>query len=153
MKTTLRALALMSLLALTTSAQSKPDFSGDWKMNAARSSFGPLPPPSSMTRKITHVEPALTIIEDQSGDMGQQNTTRKFTTDGKEMSFESQGANVTSSAVWEGATLLVVTNVAAAGLQFIDRMTLSEDGKTMTSAVHITSPQGDVDLKVVFDKQ
>jgi hypothetical protein len=32
-------------------------------------------------------------------------------------------------------------------------MSISEDGRTLTSAVHIASAQGDLDLVVVFDKQ
>lgn len=69
------------------------------------------------------------------------------------MSFESQGAEITSSAVWDGSVIVVVSNVNVAGLQFVDRMTVSEDGKTLTSAVHITSPQGDLDITLVFDRQ
>jgi hypothetical protein len=34
-----------------------------------------------------------------------------------------------------------------------DKITLGDDGKTMTDAIHITSPQGELDLKIVFDKQ
>jgi hypothetical protein len=153
MKTILSALLALTMLAGTAAAADKPNFSGEWKMNAANSSFGPMPAPSSIVRKVTHAEPSLVIVEEQQGDGGPQNTTRKYTTDGKEMSFESQGAEVTSSAVWDGAALVVVSNVSVAGLQFVDRMTVSEDGKTLTSVVHITSAQGDLDIKLVFDRQ
>ena len=78
---------------------------------------------------------------------------RKYTTDGTAMAFESQGTQVTSSAVWEGNTLIVVSKVTAIGVQFTDKMTLSEDGNTLTSAVRIDSAQGGVDLKVVFDRK
>jgi hypothetical protein len=142
-------------LALVTAGQSavKPNFSGAWKMNLAKSDFGMLPPPTSMSRTITHAEPALTIVDEQKSDMGDQNTTRKYVTDGTEMSFEAGGAPVKSSAVWTENTLLVVSKVDAIGATFNDKMSLSEDGKTLTSRVHITSPQGEVDLTVVFDRQ
>jgi hypothetical protein len=153
MKTLLSALLASTMLAGTAAAADKPNYSGEWKMNAAKSSFGPMPAPSSIVRKVTHSEPSLVIVEEQLSDLGAQNTTRKYTTDGKEMSFEAQGAEVTSSAVWDGNVLVVVSNVNVAGLQFVDRMTVSEDGKTLTSAVHITSPQGDLDIKLVFDRQ
>jgi hypothetical protein len=39
------------------------------------------------------------------------------------------------------------------GATFTDKMSLSSDGRTLTSLVHITSPQGDIDITVVFDKQ
>jgi hypothetical protein len=153
MKTILCALLACLLLASSTAAAEQPNFSGDWKMNAAKSTFGPLPAPTSISRKITHAEPSLTIVEEQVSDMGVQNTTRKYTTDGKEMTFESQGAHVTSSAVWDGSVLVVVSSVAEVGVQFTDRMSLSEDGKTLISSIHITSAQGELDLKVVFDRQ
>ena len=153
MTTILRALLALTMLVGTAAAADKPNYSGEWKMNAAKSSFGPMPAPSSIVRKVTHSEPSLVIVEEQLSDLGAQNTTRKYTTDGKEMSFEAQGAEVTSSAVWDGAAIVVVSNVNVAGLQFVDRMTVSEDGKTLTSAVHITSPQGDLDIKLVFDRQ
>jgi hypothetical protein len=153
MKALLRALFVVAVVGHAASAAEKPDFTGNWTMNAAKSSFGGLPPPSSMSRSISHVEPLLNIVEEQVSDLGTQSTTRKYTTDGKEMSFESQGAHVTSSATWNGSDLIVVSNVAEAGLQFTDQMTLSDDGRTLTSAVRITSTQGTVDLKVVFDRK
>jgi hypothetical protein len=41
----------------------------------------------------------------------------------------------------------------SAGVKFTDRMSLSADGKTLTSKVRITTPQGDGDLTIVFDRQ
>ena len=150
----------MNLLALllafvVTAGQpaAKPDFSGDWKINVAKSSFGPLPAPSVMNRSISHKEPALTIVEEQQSAMGDQKTTRKYVTDGSEITFEVQGMSVPSTASWQERALVFVSRVDAAGLTITDRMTLSADGKTLTSAVHITSPQGDADITVVFDKQ
>jgi hypothetical protein len=153
MNATFRALCVLTLLAGPAAAADKPNFSGDWKMNAAKSNFGPVPGPASFVRKVTHAEPSLVIVEDQQGDMGPQNTARKFTTDGKEMSFEANGAEVKGSAVWDGNVLVVTSRVDAIGVQFTDRMTVSDDGRTLTSAVHIASPQGDIDITVVFDRQ
>jgi len=48
---------------------------------------------------------------------------------------------------------VVVSKVDIVGLQFNDRMTLSEGGKVMTSVVHITSAQGDADITLVFERQ
>jgi hypothetical protein len=142
-------------LALATAGQSavKPNLSGEWKINLSKSDFGMLPPPASMSRTIAHAEPAITIVEQQRSDMGDQNSTRKYVTDGTETSFEVGGALVKSSAAWTDDTLVVVSKVDAIGATFNDKMSLSADGKTLTSRVHITSPQGEVDLTVVFDRQ
>jgi hypothetical protein len=153
MKATLSALVALALLASSSAAADKPNFSGEWKMNAVKSNFGPVPAPTSFVRKVTHAEPSLVIVEEQQGDLGTQNTTRKLTTDGKEMSFESNGAPVTGSAVWEGNALIVTSTVDAIGVRFTDRMTMSEDGRTLTSVVHVASPQGEIDITVVFDRQ
>jgi hypothetical protein len=153
MKAAFCALFALTILAGTVAAADKPNFSGDWKMNAAKSNFGPIPGPASITRKVTHAEPSLTIVEEQQGDQGTQVTTRKYTTDGTDMTFESSGAVVRGTAVWEGNTLILTSIVDAIGVTFTDRMSISEDGRTLTSAVHIASAQGDLDLVVVFDKQ
>ena len=143
------------LASLTALAQpsAKPDFSGEWKMNAARSDFGPVPAPSSMTRSITHAEPALTIVENQSGGMGEQSVTRKYVTDGSDTTFPSQGVDVKSSAKWADNTLVFLSSVDVVGITFNDTMSLSSDGKSLTSKVKITSPQGDVEVTIVFEKQ
>jgi hypothetical protein len=150
-KTAIGTILACAMLVGTAAAAEKPNFSGEWRMNASKSNFGPLPPPISITRKVTHAEPALTIVEEQKGDMGDQNTTRAYTTDGKEMTFQANGAEVKSAATWEGNAIVVISKVEIVGLEFNDKMTLSEDGQTLTSAIHISSPQGEVDILVVFE--
>jgi len=131
----------------------KPNFSGEWKLNLAKSDFGVLPAPSSIRRTITHAEPNLTIVEDQRSDFGDVSNTRKYVTDGTPTTFTSQGAEVKSSATWDDNVLVVVSKVEALGVAFSDRMMLSPDGKMLVSSIHISSPQGDVDISVAFDKQ
>jgi hypothetical protein len=143
----------VALLLVGSQPTAKPDFSGEWKMNPAKSDFGAVPPPDVLTRSITHKEPALTIVEVQRGLSGNQDGTRKYVTDGSPTTFQSSGTAVKSSANWEDTTLRVQSEVDMLGLTFDDRMTLSADGKTLTSMVGINSPQGKIDLKVVFDKQ
>ena len=153
MRTILRALVAVALLAGTAGAADKPNFTGTWKMNAAKSSFGGGPAPDSIDRTISHAEPLLQIEEEQLSPIGVQKTSRKYTTDGTAMSFESQGTQVTSSAVWQDNALVIVSKVAAIGVQFTDKMTLSADGNTLTSAVRIDTSQGGVDVTVVFDRK
>jgi len=149
----MKILAAAVLAVVSTVQTATPNFSGDWKMNLAKSDFGGLPAPSSIVRTITHAEPSMKIVETQRSDIGDQSTTRAYTINGAATTFTSQGAEVRTQAEWTGATLLVTSTVDAAGLTFKDRMSLSADGRTLTSLVHIASPQGEVDLTVVFDKQ
>ncbi len=151
----MKLLGTVLALALVAGGQgsAKPNFSGEWKLNPAKSDFGVLPPPSSIRRTITHAEPNLTIVEDHRSDFGDVSNTRKYTTDGSPTTFTSQGAEVKSSATWDDSVLVVVSKVDAAGIAFNDRMMLSPDGKMLVSSIHISSPQGEVDITVAFDKQ
>jgi hypothetical protein len=153
MKSIVSVLVVLTAFAGTAAAADKPNFSGEWKMNAAKSNFGGLPAPSAIVRKVTHAEPSLVIVEDQTSDLGTQSATRKYTTDGKETSFEANGAEVKGSAVWDGNAIVVNSTVDAIGIRFTDRMTMSEDGRTFTSVVRISSPQGELDITLVFERQ
>ena len=143
----------LTLAAASTAAQQKPNFSGNWKMNQVKSDFGPAPAPDTFTRKIVHAEPSISIDEVQGTPLGEQATSRKLTTDGKEGSFDVNGGQVKATATWEGTTLLVVSTVPGIGISFNDRMSLSADGKVLTSVVRLDTPDGTFDVKVVFEKQ
>ena len=134
-------------------AQQKPNFSGDWKINQVKSNFGAVPAPDTFTRKIVHADPSITIDEEQATPIGLQQTQRKMTTDGKESTFDVNGADVKATANWEGSTLVAITKVEVLGMTYNDRMSLSPDGKTLTSVVKLDTPQGALDITVVFDKQ
>jgi hypothetical protein len=143
----------LALIAHEAPAQSKPNFSGSWKMNVTRSDFGAIPAPTSIERKITHAEPSLVIVEAQDVGLGAQTVTRMYTTDGKGSTFVSQGAEVKGTGVWEGNEAVVTSEVEVVGIKYVDRMMLSPDGKTLTSVIKLATPQGDIDMKVVFEKQ
>jgi hypothetical protein len=131
----------------------KPNFSGEWTMNAAKSNFGQLPAPTKFVRKIQHSEPSLTVIEEQSAGGRDSTTTRKITTDGKSVTLELNGAFALCSSVWNGTDIVATTSLDSVGLKFTDRMSLSSDGKTLTSKVQIATPQGDGELTIVFERQ
>ena len=136
-----------------TNVTEKPNFSGQWTMNAAKNNFGQLPPPSSFVRKIEHVDPALTIVENQTAGGADSTTARKLATDGKTVTLELNGFAAACSAVWDGKDIIATTNLDSAGVKFTDRMSLSPDGKTLTSKVQIASAQGDGEVTIVFDRQ
>jgi hypothetical protein len=153
MKHNLLAVLAMLVISAASSAADKPNFSGAWKMNPAKSNYGAFPAPTSMTRKITLADPSLVIVEDQSGGGTDGTTTRTYTTDGKSSSFEINGTAISGSANWDSSDLIVYTVVDSAGLAFKDRMSLSTDGKELTSKVLMKSGQGDAEVTIVFDRQ
>src|SRR5476649_313863 len=99
------ALAMLTIVAGAIAANKpaaadKPNFSGEWTMNAAKSNFGQLPAPVKFVRKIQHSEPSLTVIEEQTAGGRDSTTTRKITTDGKSVTLELNGAAAICSSVW-----------------------------------------------------
>jgi hypothetical protein len=151
----MKAVCLIAALALAAAAAERPDFSGEWKLNLAKSTFGLLPAPTSFTRKVAHAEPSLTIADDQKGGTGDQSDTRTYTTDGKEIDYQANGANVKGAANWDGDTLVIRYNADAGGITFsiTEKMTLRGGNKTLTDGVHIVTPQGEIDVTYIFDKQ
>jgi hypothetical protein len=149
------ATALTLLVLLAAVAQAKPNFSGEWKLNPDKSDFGPMPPPDSMTLKIAHDEPSLQVNTTQTGAQGELSYEAKYTTDGKESTNTIGPMEAKSTANWEGENLLINTKLAGNGMDVTlkSKWTLSEDGKHLTNAVHVVSPQGELDLSYVFDKK
>jgi len=156
MKSFSKALVMIAALASIALAADKPNFSGDWKLNAAKSSFGPIPAPTTYERKVTHAEPSITIEDTQTGSaLGDQHDKRTYMTDGTEISYQANGADVKGGMSWDGDTLLINSKASIQGMDIVikDKITLGEGGKTLTDAVHIETGQGDLDLTLVFDKQ
>jgi hypothetical protein len=155
MQTTRKLILLTLVSAASANGAGKPDFSGVWKLNVARSAFGPIRAPSSVTRTIDHSEPVLAIAEEQKGGLGDQSYARKYTTDGKEISYLENGANVQASASWEGDVIVIHSTADAGGttFEFMQRLTLSGDGKTLTDVTQVVSPQGEFSITYVFDKR
>jgi hypothetical protein len=149
--------AALSVTAFATSmlAQSKPNYSGTWKMNIAKCDFGPLPAPDSRTDVITHNDPALKIDVDSKGGQGDFAGTLSYTTDGKEATNKMGPREVKSTLGWEGNHLVVNSKLMLndAEITIKSVWTLSDDGKTLTQDAHINSPMGELDTKGVFDKQ
>ena len=74
---------VLALPLITAVAQQKPDFSGTWKLNVAKSEFGALPGPKSRVDVITHKDPSLSVNVTQEGADGRLQYAANYTTDGK----------------------------------------------------------------------
>lgn len=147
--------AFTLLVAAAGAVQAKPNFSGDWKLNADKSDFGPLPPPTSMAMKIDHADPDLKVTTSISGQQGDMTVDAKYNTEGKETTNQFGPMQSKSTANWEGDDLVVKTKIDANGTEIAvnGKWTLSADGKTLTQTQHVNSPQGEMDLKYVLEKQ
>lgn len=143
------------LIAGAGQAQAKPNFTGDWKLNVDKSNFGPMPAPEKLTQKIEHKDPSMKVSQSQSGPQGEMSWDVTYSTDGKETSATIGPMETKSTAVWEGDVLVVETKLKAGEADIVikSKWTLSADGKTITQAAHLVTPQGELDMTYVMDKQ
>jgi len=158
MTTLCRAAGLLALAACATWAQDKPNFTGDWKLNKAKSDLGMMADriPEDFVIKVDHKEPELKII---NPGMRGGNQESKITTDGKESVTKRQGpmGEVTARSVarWEGEALTVKTNIEMGNntMDQSERWTLAKDGRTLTIERRSSTPMGDFEIKQVLEKQ
>jgi hypothetical protein len=145
--------AALAMTLLAAQSQAAANFSGEWKLNLAKSDYGPVPQPEFMTRTIKHDDPSLQISSHQKGAQGEVTSELKYTTDGKPV--ENAKPPSKGSAKWDGDKLVVdsVRDFQGADLKFHEVWSLSADGKVMTINNHVSVPQGEFDLIQVFDKQ
>jgi len=147
--------ALLAFAFAALPAIAKPNFSGDWKLNAPKSTFGQMPAPTSMSSKVVHEDPKLKNSVKQSSEMGDFEYEANYTTDGKESTNQMMGNPMTSIAKWDG-DVLQIDSKAKFGENEItiqDKLSLSADGKTMTLVRLFKSAMGEGEQKLVFDKQ
>lgn len=151
----LLTISILALFASLASAQDKPNFSGSWKMNAAKSDFGPMPAPDKAERVVAHEEPTLKIKNTQTGQNGDQVTEMEYKTDGSEFTLKRRNMDIKAVGKWEGAKLVVKSKFEAQGMEIAstENWTLSEDGKVLTIVTALGTPQGDFEIKLVMDKQ
>jgi hypothetical protein len=145
----------LRLLLFAAVAQAKPNFSGDWKMNPAKSDFGQMPAPTSMVQKITHNDPDLKVVSTSVRESGEFTNTATYTTDGKECINKGRMGESKSTLKWDGDTLVIETKADFQGnaVAITSKWTLSEDGKTLTVNTHFSSSMGEGDSKTVLEKQ
>jgi hypothetical protein len=152
----MRVLAYAACFAATLAfSQAAPNFTGEWKMNVAKSDFGPVPAPEQMARTIKQDDPALDITTRQKGAQGEVTTHLKYTTDGKPCVNTVNGSEAKGTAKWQGDSLVIESTRDYQGMQLRSKETwsLSDAGKTLTIMNHITVPQGEFDIKFVLEKQ
>lgn len=151
-----RVLALLLCLGTALSfAKDRPNFTGSWKLDPAKSDFGRLPPPTKYELKVDHQEPNLRFITTRSGQNGESTNDAKYVTNGSPATNQTRMGEVKGTASWKGDTLLIENKLTFQGneIQQQDTWTLSEDGKTLQINSHLASPQGALDFRLSLNKQ
>jgi hypothetical protein len=137
--------------ALIAGAQSSTNVSGTWKMNAEKSKFE-RGGPSAITIKFDQQEKTLNETLTLTNERGEQTHNFTYTLDGKESAQKLESMEIMTTARWEGDSLnLEFKNNE--GFSFLRKISLSDDGKTMTMHVKQTNPNGTVNDIVVLERQ
>ena len=158
MRSILVPLAIVAVIPFALPADTKPDLSGEWKLNLDKSNFGPMPPPETETRTIQHADPSLSVKSVRTGGMGDLTTEMNFTTDGKESVNKIETPNgaieIKTTMNWKGKVLVAKSKLDVQGMEInsVDHWELSDDGKTLTVNQKVTTPQGDFEASQVFEK-
>jgi hypothetical protein len=146
------------ILPFTASAQGKPDFSGTWTLDAAKSDPAPAGRggggggAGTMTIKQTGTELSIQT----EGRQGPQTMTYKL--DGSESKNEQMGRGgaqtVVSKAKWDGASLVIDSTRDVQGMSITTHEVrkLDSGGKEMKVETTIQTPQGEQKRNVVYTK-
>jgi hypothetical protein len=142
--------------------QAKPNLSGNWTLDVARSNFGRLAGSqfsnAKMTLKISFKEPELKIVRYASLNGQTRNHNLTYFTDGRGETNPNILTNeqMRSKTKWEGARLIsrssssMSFNGQSVNLEAIEKRELSSDGKTLIVTNTISSPRGIDVVKLVF---
>jgi hypothetical protein len=171
------AVALAALVALPAAgwAQAKPDFSGSWTMDAAKSDPAPARGgggapgggapgagggggrgggrgggggvPMAMTIKQT---PTTLTIESAGFQGATQTLTYKL--DGTESVNTMGQGEAKSKAVWNGSTLTITTTRDLGGNTITTKDVYTMDGANLVRTNTNTTPAGEMTRKVVYTK-
>jgi hypothetical protein len=160
----MRRVLLMAMVAavvipFTVRAQSKPDFSGTWTLDTAKSDPAPQGRGGgggmgggSLTIKQTGTELAVT----SEGRQGPQTMTYKL--DGSDSKNEQMGRGgaqtIISKAKWDGSSLVIDTTRDIQGMSITTHEVrkLDNGGKEMHVESTTQTPNGEQKRKVVYTK-
>src|SRR5215207_8251866 len=162
-KTLLMAAAILSLSVFALAA-TKPNFTGTWTMDRARS-FG-LPPDMNQTLTITHKENQIEFETKLIQPKNERSVKDTYTLDGKEYDFTPQTppnqppAKGKRTAVWlPGDKGIQVTEVTTAETpkgpvttQVVRKWTISGQGELVID-MYIDNPNVSYEAKRIFIKQ
>lgn len=151
-----QATVLAAFLTAVAAAQSKPDFTGTWRMNVEKSAFDRQGPPKGVTvLKVTHQDPkfAETIFhhEPEPKEMGRV----EYVTDGSEGSNVMMGNRMKCTAKWEGRDLVITTwgSFGQNEMRLTDRWQLGAGGKVLTILRKYEGQGGTQQQTLIFEPE
>ena len=145
-------LVLISLGGVLPAQTKKPDFSGRWEMNPAKSTSGRMPAPNRLVEVIEHKESSLVISNTTEDARGTITSYMKLTIDNRENINVINGNEFRSKTRWEGDKL--ITQVTGdRGLSMTEVRSLSADGKTQMVEMYMGEVRGDPQIRRLLERK
>jgi hypothetical protein len=133
-------------------SQTKPDFSGTWKLNAQKSDFAGDPMPESLVAKIEQKSNVFKYVVDGAANGQDFHEELEVPIDGKEHPGPGDFPG-TMMMKWEGSAITFELKTTDGTMTQEGRFHLSDDGKVITRDSHGKSPDGESKRHEVYDKQ
>jgi hypothetical protein len=151
------AAGLIAACVTAVSAQTRPDFSGDWVLNRQAST---LPPPvsnvESGTLRIEHRDPSFSFARTYVIGGAPRDASFTIRTDGSESSDTgAQGMTTISTLRWQGAALVLAMRIKGPGIEATNdvRYELEDGGRRLRATEQGRSPMGNHDAVWIFDRR
>jgi len=144
------------ILPFAAHAQGKPDFSGTWTLDTAKSDPAPQGRGGGGAATLTIKQTASELSIQSEGRQGPQTMTYKL--DGSESKNEQMGRGgaqtIVSKAKWDGSSLVIDTTRDIQGMSITTHEVrkLDNGGKEMKVETTIQTPQGEQKRNVVYTK-
>ena len=164
MKTRLFLVMVLALLLIVSTAfAQKPDFSGTWVFNAEKSKLpdmggrGGRGMGGGGEMTITHKDNALEIVTVRVTQRGERKNEMKMELGGKAVTTSTQRGDNTYKGYWaeNGKDIIVETEMVSERFSMTSKSTyiLSADGKLLTVKTVRSTPRGDMETELVYDKK
>lgn len=136
-------------------AQTHPDFTGTWVMDAKTAPAGL----TSMTMTVKQDAKTINVETDVGTAMGAQKITNVFNLDGSDSKNSMSGPGGTvetvSTVSWDGPIMVVATKASMQGQEITqnEKWALGGDGKTLTLDRVVGFGGQNMSIKLAFNKQ
>lgn len=142
---------------MTVTAQQKPDFSGEWKLNLQASTLSPLVAPvaQSGVLRIEHREPKFTAHQTIVLDGKPFESNFELLSDGREVVADAGGRRIGSTLRWDEDALVVTWRIQGPDVEMTIsfRYELQDGGHRLRAAEQVRGTDHDQDNIWMFDRR